>query len=71
MSAVFVFCPCCNIGSPREPHELTANLVLCTVCGRRMNQAAKVYLPESGFARWWQNMAIVANRGRNRSVGRV
>jgi len=38
MSPVFVFCPTCNIGSPREPRELTGVFVLCTVCGRRLSQ---------------------------------
>ena len=32
MSTVHVFCPLCNIGSPRERHELASVLVICTVC---------------------------------------
>jgi hypothetical protein len=40
MSTVHVFCPLCNIGSPRERHELASVLVICTVCGRRLTQEA-------------------------------
>jgi hypothetical protein len=38
MSTVHVFCTSCKIGSPREPHELAGNSVVCTACGRPLNR---------------------------------